>query len=546
MVGSSVHTGLASRESPFDEMKRYVRFDADDEGALAELYLTAAEDLPGVAREFYERVREHEEAHAIFLDESQIARLHGTLVAWLERVLRGPYDAAYATAAMNLGRLHARVGLPHRYLFSAMAVVRQRLCEAADRLPAASAPLARRALARILDLELGLMSEGYAEARLERTRRLELATPSPGDATLRAVAALEHARVIVIGLDGEGRVLVFNRTAERVTGFGLDEVVGTSFADRLVVERADGPLHTQLAAALGGAPPAGGVEVAMRSKSARQRHVRLRVARVEPSAGGLALVVVGEDVTSERELALRVRQSEKLAAVGTLAAGLAHEIRNPLNGALLHLTLLERQLAGGVVTKDAVEAVHVVSSEIRRLSNLVSDFLDFARPRSLTLALVSVQDLCQKSLALVAALAAGAGVRLELTCPDTEIRAELDASMIEQVLLNLLQNAVEATTGGAGSAVKLRAYREPHTVVFEVRDDGPGLPSVDAPIFDAFYSSKPSGTGLGLAIVHRIVTDHGGSVDVESVPGDTVFRVTLPLVHVHSGRGSDSGTRRVA
>jgi signal transduction histidine kinase len=97
------------------------------------------------------------------------------------------------------------------------------------------------------------------------------------------------------------------------------------------------------------------------------------------------------------------------------------------------------------------------------------------------------------------------------------------------VLLNLLQNAVEATATGGSGRVVLRARREPRHVLIDIEDDGPGLPSPDAPIFDAFFSTKEGGTGLGLAITHRIVTDHNGIIDVVSNPGKTIFRIKLPL-----------------
>jgi signal transduction histidine kinase len=100
---------------------------------------------------------------------------------------------------------------------------------------------------------------------------------------------------------------------------------------------------------------------------------------------------------------------------------------------------------------------------------------------------------------------------------------------MEQVLLNMIQNAIEALEPQGGGKITLRARRKPASAVVEVEDDGPGVPSADTPIFDPFFSTKPSGTGLGLAIAHRIVTDHEGSIDVESKPGRTVFSVTLPL-----------------
>jgi signal transduction histidine kinase len=113
--------------------------------------------------------------------------------------------------------------------------------------------------------------------------------------------------------------------------------------------------------------------------------------------------------------------------------------------------------------------------------------------------------------------------------PSADLEFQGDAAKLTQVLLNLMQNGVESTGASGGGSVLLRARREPRQVAIEVEDDGPGLPSADAPIFDAFFSTKEGGTGLGLAITHRIVTDHNGTITVASRPGKTTFRIKLPL-----------------
>jgi len=126
---------------------------------------------------------------------------------------------------------------------------------------------------------------------------------------------------------------------------------------------------------------------------------------------------------------------------------------------------------------------------------------------------------------LAAAPAKAAGVELSCDLPTSDVEFGADAGKLTQVLLNLLNNAIEA----GGRAVRLRGRRGPRQVFIDVEDDGPGLSAADAPIFDAFYSTKEGGTGLGLAITHRIVTDHGGTIDVSSRPGKTSFNVVLPL-----------------
>jgi signal transduction histidine kinase len=172
--------------------------------------------------------------------------------------------------------------------------------------------------------------------------------------------------------------------------------------------------------------------------------------------------------------------------------------------------------------------VKVVGEEIQRLAHLVTDFLDFARPRPLQRASVSAKALCERAVQLASASGKARNVEVRADLPASDLVFDGDSQRLEQVLLNLLHNAIEAA-GPRGGHVVLRARREPRHVWLEVEDDGPGLPSGDPPVFDAFYSTKPDGTGLGLAIVHRIVTDHGGTIDVDSRPGQTRVRVRIPL-----------------
>jgi PAS domain S-box-containing protein len=514
----------------FADLKRFVRFGPDDETALRALLAHARPHFSAIAREFYERVREHEQAHAVFESEEQIARLHTSLCAWLERVLTGPYDLAYADKSRQIGFVHVRVGLPQRYVFSAMTLFRLRLEAVAQQALGASALPVLGALARVLDLELALMNEAYLEAAVAHAERLEreherLLLGSREATERRLVRAVGLAPAVFIGLDPSGAIQLFNREAERLTGYDSSELLGRPIAETLL----DGD-DALLAAALGSAEreASGPLLVPVRTRTGKRRTLGVEVSHVPAEGPDEAMVlIVGRDVTGEQAVTERLRQSERLASLGTLAAGLAHEIRNPLNGALLHLTFLERALKREKDDGDVTEAVDVVAGEIRRLSNLVSEFLEFARPSEIRRKPVHIQELCRHVASLVKVDAER--VRLELALPDSPIVAAVDAEKIEQVLLNLVHNGIDAVLAAGSGRVVLGAAREPRAVVIEIRDDGAGIATPDAPIFDAFYTTKPGGTGLGLAIAHRIVTDHEGTLGFESAPGRTTFRVRLPL-----------------
>ena len=242
------------------------------------------------------------------------------------------------------------------------------------------------------------MLETYGEDTIARAQRLErLEKQELSRALLRTehryVNAVELARLLIVGLDAHGDVRLFNREAERVSGFARDEVLQRPFTLLLqedLVETIGGEI---LGAAAGAATARDVVECAIRTKSGKYRDVRWQLAYARlpsshasggvlgPDEDDVVLFAIGQDLTEELALKEKTVQHEKLAAVGTLAAGLAHEIRNPLNGALLHVSFLERAIKKRGGDPAMLDAVKVVGDEIKRLAALVTEFLDFARPR---------------------------------------------------------------------------------------------------------------------------------------------------------------------
>ncbi|MEI9941920.1 MAG: protoglobin domain-containing protein [Pseudomonadota bacterium] len=528
-------------ETRFQELKRYVRFDERDARLLAAFRQHAEAEFPRIALEFYDRIREHADAHDVFTGEEQILRLQRSLVLWMSRVCSGPYDEAYHQQTSQIGRVHVKIGLPQRYMLTAMALIRVALLRIADRqLGEESAPT-REALIRILDLELAVMLETYKDSYVDRIRSVEQQERLDlGQALARAeqryVNAVELASVMIIGLERDGNILLFNREAERITGFARDEVLGQPFMRILGSEDGAGELAARMADALAGRAPSQVAEGTLRTRAGKIRDVVWNLGYAGAHQGDdVVLFAIGQDSTEARAMEERTRQAEKLAAIGTLAAGLAHEIRNPLNGAQLHVSFLERAIKKKATEQDMLEATRVVGDEITRLANLVTEFLDFARPKPLQLKAVSLFKLCEHANALVQPQAEAAGVLLSCDLPSADLELQADQAKLTQVLLNLLRNAVESTGSSGGGSVVLRVRRGPRAVSIDVEDDGPGLQIPDAPIFDAFFSTKEGGTGLGLAITHRIVTDHGGSIDVSSKAGKTTFRVSLPLTDAAEG-----------
>jgi signal transduction histidine kinase len=236
-----------------------------------------------------------------------------------------------------------------------------------------------------------------------------------------------------------------------------------------------------------------------------------------------------------------VEREEKLAALGTLAAGVAHEIRNPLTAINVRVHSLRRTLVPG---SSEHEDAAVIDQEIQRLDRIVRDFLHFARPPDAQFATVSVDDLLAKVQALLDPQTDVTVVELTVE-PAPKLWLRVDPQQMQQVLINLVQNAVESIEGKGTVTLRARTGmarlggRFRPVITLEVADTGKGMPlAVQKRLFDPFFTTKESGTGLGLPIAARIVEKHGGALQCRTAPGrGTTFGIVLPRVEKEDYEG---------
>jgi signal transduction histidine kinase len=241
------------------------------------------------------------------------------------------------------------------------------------------------------------------------------------------------------------------------------------------------------------------------------------------------------------EAQARIIQSEKMAVVGTFASGLAHEVRNPLNSIALQLSILERRVAPlpAGVAGEIKELVGVIREEVKRLDNLVGDFLQFSRSNRVQYRPASLEALIDEVVRLLRPEARAAGVTLQrqrIGTPMPDLR--VDPEKVKQVVINLMQNAIEAMPGGGTLSVESGLVDG--RAVMAVRDTGPGLPE-GLDVFQLFVTTKAQGTGLGLSIAQQIVLEHGGEIAASSEPGrGATFTVTLPVERPEPAAGEEA------
>jgi len=251
------------------------------------------------------------------------------------------------------------------------------------------------------------------------------------------------------------------------------------------------------------------------------------------------VIVILRDLTNIRELERTVRHADRLSTLGTLAAGLAHEIKNPLGGIKGAAQLLEMELTA---ESELREYTRVMLKEVERVNRLLEDLLDLAAPKKLTLSRVNLNRTLNDIILLQQQSVHNLNVTFVQQFDPSIPQVLADEGLVTQLFLNLIKNAVEAV--GESGLIRVtsrilseysltqKGERPSRMVVVEVADDGPGIRKEEQELlFTPFFTTKTKGTGLGLAICQKIVSEHRGMIKVDSAPGKgTTFTVMLPLI----------------
>jgi PAS domain S-box-containing protein len=340
----------------------------------------------------------------------------------------------------------------------------------------------------------------------------------------------------VLTVSQEGLVSAMNPAAEVVLNRASSELLGHSYD--VVFPEAD-PIRQALDEALRAHRHVSQKDVLYECRNLLMRTIRASTAELtgdDKKAAGVILQV--QDVTEWLGLEQRVRVADKLAALHTLSAGVAHELRNPLSAMDLNLHLLEEELKeNGMPGQRGWQYLHVLNAECRRLSGILDNFMKFARPGALGLHDINVQALIEHIMALMQFEAEERHVRLDHTVGKDLPTVLGDETQISQVLVNIIVNAFHAMPDGGRCHITAgrREADGKSWVEIAVEDSGVGIPQQELPrLFEPFYTTKSSGTGLGLAIAYRIMQDHGGTIQVSSVPGSGTMVVTrFPLGSDH-------------
>jgi len=338
----------------------------------------------------------------------------------------------------------------------------------------------------------------------------------------------------VVVFDGRGHIRWFNPYAERFFGINKEEVIGKHFLEAFK----DFPGWNSLVREC--------LESGCSIKPAMESTITFPDGKehvVEYSSSVLAvenlpernLLIFFQDITTRKEMEEHLRRTDRLASLGVLAAGIAHEIRNPLTG----ISLMMDDLHDRIQQEEYKELIRRSLQEIERLEDLVNGLLDFARPsRNFNIEKVHLFSVLADTLVFVRKLAKNSKVNILTEVEESLPPLDIDRERIKQVFLNLFLNAIQAMKEGGGTLfVKIFMVKAEDSMISKdsvrivVSDTGKGIDPQDLPyIFDPFFSRRSSGCGLGLAIAHSIITEHGGRINVTSAPGKgSTFYFDIPI-----------------
>jgi signal transduction histidine kinase len=328
---------------------------------------------------------------------------------------------------------------------------------------------------------------------------------------------------------GDGRAVLVSEAAHRFLNIDKDRILGLHASE--IFNRS-----TVLGRTLREAFDAGVTLVQEEIQTETGRRVQASVDFIydDRTKTGFGALVTLHDLESVEEIESELELSRRMAAIGRLTAGVGHEVKNPINAIVVHLELLKNKLSGD--RAPASRHLEVIEAEIHRLDRVVQTLVDFSRPVELQLREQDLRKVIGDVLALATEELSTRNVKLESDLPSNPLIANVDADLMKQAAINVIQNGAQAMPEGGTLRVSLAEDRK--MALLRISDEGVGIPpEIREKIFDLYFTTKSGGSGIGLAMTYRILQLHHGSVDVESKVGrGTEFSLRIPLAATEWGR----------
>jgi PAS domain S-box-containing protein len=389
---------------------------------------------------------------------------------------------------------------------------------------------------RVADLETAATEHQRAEQQLERDARQSQAALRRSEETARAV--LESASEGIVLIDARGRITLVNAAAERMFGYSRHDLLGEPL-EMLLPERVRQSHvghRTDYFAEPRVRPMGIGLDLSGRRQDGTEFPLEISLSHVRSAEGGVAIAFI-TDITERKRVEAQLQhqrevlyQNEKLAALGTMAAGIAHEMNNPLGIITTRIEVMLLDAEQQQLPAQVLEDLQVLHRASQRVARIAASLRSFARHTPGERVPLDLNAVVEESVLLLQKPLAADNVQIVVSLDRTLPPILGDASTLHQVLMNLLTNAREAMPGGGQVRLETGPGERPGFIQLVVTDTGTGIPAEEiSKVFDPFFTTKRTGTGLGLSVTYGIIQEHGGTVHVQSRPGSgTTFVISLP------------------
>ena len=519
----------------FDALRSYVDWRDNDAARVRAIAESIEPYYAEIVDDFYDAIKKNVQTDRVITGgDAQIARLKASLQSWLRELFICEHDDAYLLRRWRVGQKHVEIGLDQIFTSAALSRLRGALqrciCDAQQSQPG-ELFAALESLNKLLDLDLAIIGDAYESEHLRREQEIERRRMEAVVHREREFSEglIERAQAIVLVLDTDGRIVRFNAYMEQLSGYTLDEVHNRDWFDVFLTEADRQPLRELFQKMLSGTDATTAVNPIV-TKDGRQRQISWSNKALRDADGTTtAVLAIGQDITEFKIAQQRALQAERLAAIGQMMTGLAHESRNALQRIQACAEMLELEVEDNDEAIDLLGRIQNAQEHLRRLFDEVRGY---AAPIKLDRSHCRLTEVWHEAWEILTPQRADRRARLIECTGEIDLVVLIDRFRLVQVFRNLLENALAACEDPVEISISCddAEIGGKPAVLVSVCDNGPGI-SADTreKIFEPFFTTKIKGTGLGMSIAQRIIESHGGTITVGAATASgTVIQIKLP------------------